>query len=101
MPLSSQVSNAADRMEDFVRSRRAHSRDAPAAVAADTLHEELLASAPADASEAAAAPASALPTRQKKSASAPVVFVPHTSTSSGPSMDQLEDAVGAPPAVCA
>ena len=98
MPLSSQVSNAADRMEDFVRSRRAHSRDAPAAAAADTLHEELLASAPADASEAAAAPASALPTRQKKSASAPVVFVPHTST--GPSMD-LEDAVGAPPAVCA
>ena len=87
-----QVSSAADRMEDFVRSRRArsHSRDKhalAASTASDTMHEELLASTPLDDSEDTTAPAAApaLTTRQKKAASAPVA----------PSFDQLEDEVEA------
>jgi hypothetical protein len=82
-----QVSIAADRLEDFVRSNRSRSRDVADADPAISMGEGLLSSAIDDA-DTVFVPL--VPNRQKKSASSPEIFLPS-------SLSQLEDAVSFPP----
>ena len=81
-----QVASAADRLEDFVRSNRSRSRDVADADRVVSMSESLLSPASGD-TESLSAPL--VSTRQKKSMSAPDVYLPR-------SLSQLEEDVSWP-----